>query len=64
VAVQELQALGVPDEMIGRAHAPIGLEIGAETPREIAVSILAEIIAERQGGDGRPMRWHAPSLEI
>jgi len=64
VAVQELQDLGVPDEIIGRAHAPIGLEIGAETPREIAVSILAEIIAERQGRDGRPMRWHPPSLEI
>ncbi len=63
LAVQELQALGIPDDLIRRAHAPIGLEIGAETPREIAVSILAEIIAFRQGADGRPMQWHPADLE-
>jgi len=62
VAVKELQELGVPDDLIRRVHAPICLEIGAETPREIAVSIMAEVIAQRQGQAGRPMQWYPPSL--
>ncbi len=39
-----LQARGISKEMLQRVHAPIGLEISAETPEEIAVSILAEIV--------------------
>ncbi len=39
-----LQEQGVSDEQLKRVHAPIGLEIEAETPQEIAVSIMAEII--------------------
>ncbi len=58
-SVQELQAQGVPDTMLGRIHSPIGLELNAETPEEIAVSILAEIILQRRGGTGESMR-HAP----
>ncbi|MCU0481416.1 MAG: XdhC family protein [Anaerolineae bacterium] len=44
------------DDDLKRLHAPIGLEIGAETPKEIAVSILAEIIMHQRGGTGAPMR--------
>jgi xanthine dehydrogenase accessory factor len=61
IAVQELQDLGVPEELIRRARAPVGLRIGAETPREIAVSILSEIIAFRQGMDGGFMQWYPSS---
>ncbi|SMB99586.1 xanthine dehydrogenase accessory factor [Thermanaeromonas toyohensis ToBE] len=48
--MEGLAAEGVPRERLARVYAPIGLDIGAETPAEIAVSILAEIIqVYRQG---------------
>ncbi len=54
-AVKALQAQGLSDTLLARVHAPIGLELNAETPEEIAVSIMAEIIMHRRGGDGTPM---------
>lgn len=47
---------GFPPEAIQRVHAPIGLDIGARTPAEIALSILAEIIWVEHGGTGAPKR--------
>jgi xanthine dehydrogenase accessory factor len=44
-----LKEEGVPEDRIARVRAPIGLSIGAVTPEEIAVSILAEITAVRRG---------------
>ena len=44
-----LTADGMPAEHLKRVHAPIGLDIGAVTPQEIAVSILAELIAVKHG---------------
>jgi xanthine dehydrogenase accessory factor len=44
-----LRQEGMPPECLARVHAPIGLEIGAVTPAEIAISILAELIAVRRG---------------
>jgi xanthine dehydrogenase accessory factor len=43
--VERLRAAGFPDETIARIHAPIGLNIGAVSPAEIALSILGEITA-------------------
>ena len=48
---------GVSSEQLLRVHAPIGLELRAETPKEIALSILAEITMLRRGGTGDPMQW-------
>jgi xanthine dehydrogenase accessory factor len=45
---------GVSLEALKRVHAPIGLDIGARTPAEIAVSILAEIVLTKYGGTGHP----------
>lgn len=49
---QLLQGEGVAPQALERVHAPIGLDIGAQTPEEIAVSIAAEWIATRQCGQG------------
>src|SRR5215472_9364987 len=46
-----LESEGMPLECLQRLHAPIGLDLGAITPAEIAVSILAELIAVRHGRD-------------
>jgi len=45
---RQLQAEGLAADLFERVHAPIGLDIGALTPEEIAVSIMAELIAKRR----------------
>jgi xanthine dehydrogenase accessory factor len=52
-----LREKGMTEQQLGRVHAPVGLELQAETPREIAVSVMAEIIMIQRGGDGQPMKW-------
>lgn len=47
---------GVPLERLRELRAPVGLDVGAETPEEIAVSILAEILAAFRGASGGPLR--------
>jgi len=54
--VKELRARGVSDESIARIHSPMRLELQAETPEEIAVSILSEILMIRERGTGKPMQ--------
>jgi len=46
---------GVDEEQLKRVHSPIGLEIEAETPEEIAISIMAEVLMIRHGGTGEQM---------
>lgn len=44
-----LRESGVPERLLARVRAPIGLDIGARTPAEIALSIMAEVVAQRYG---------------
>ncbi|MFP1625181.1 XdhC family protein [Streptomyces sp. 5K101] len=53
--IQRLRAAGVTDHELARLHSPIGLDLGAGTPEETALSIVAEIVADRQGGSGLPL---------
>lgn len=50
-----LRAAGVDEAWLSRVRAPIGLDIGARTPGEIAIAIVAEVIAARRGGTGAPL---------
>jgi xanthine dehydrogenase accessory factor len=63
--LDHLRADGVDEAQIRRVHAPIGLDIGAETPAEIALSILAEIVRLRhEPAAGRSAPRQAPSLKL
>lgn len=54
--LEALRAKGVGEEVIARIQSPVGLEIGARTPAEIALSILSGVVAVRRGGGGE---WKA-----
>jgi xanthine dehydrogenase accessory factor len=59
--MKRLQEAGLSDAELARLSSPIGLDLGARTPEETAVSIAAEIIALRWGGDGgRLLRSEGP----
>ncbi len=55
---------GIAGERVGEVRTPVGLDIGAVSPEEIAVSIMAEIILERHGGTGRPLRMDFSQTNI
>jgi xanthine dehydrogenase accessory factor len=55
LAAEELHAT---PEQLERVHSPVGLSIGAEAPEEVAVSILAELMAWRRGAAGQPLNGH------
>ncbi|GFP22889.1 xanthine dehydrogenase accessory factor, partial [Candidatus Hakubella thermalkaliphila] len=50
-----LRQEGVQEELLSRVYAPIGLDIGAQTPEEIAVSILAEVLSVKYGRSAYPL---------
>ena len=51
-----LLAAGVSPADLDRLHGPIGLDLGGRLPAETALAIMAEIVAERRRGGGRPLR--------
>ena len=55
IVIERLREAGVSDEQLKNIRAPIGLDIGAVSPEEVALAIMAEIIAERRGGTGVPL---------
>ncbi|MFN8684890.1 MAG: XdhC family protein, partial [Acidobacteriota bacterium] len=59
--IREFEKEGLPRDGFEKIHAPMGLEIGAITPEEIAISVAAEMIAVRRGADPK---WRSLSKGI
>ncbi len=57
---ERLKREGIAPALLQRVHAPIGLDIGAQTPEEIAFAIMSEIILVRRGGTGVPKSAEGP----
>ncbi|HKQ51580.1 MAG TPA: XdhC/CoxI family protein [Pyrinomonadaceae bacterium] len=55
IVLERLRAAGVDEAHLREVRAPIGLDIGAVSPEEVALSVLAEIVMHRRGGTGRPL---------
>ena len=62
IVLDKLREEGCDSKALERVRAPIGLDIGAVSPEEVALAILAEIVAERRGGSGAPLsKWRRSS---
>ncbi|WP_406500540.1 XdhC family protein [Streptomyces sp. NBC_01590] len=59
---RRLREVGVTEQELARLHSPIGLDLGARTPEETALSITAEIVAARRGGTGVPLTGSDTSI--
>jgi xanthine dehydrogenase accessory factor len=55
IVLDKLRAEGADEDRLKRVHAPIGLDIGAVSPEEVALAILAEVVSERRGGSSAPL---------
>jgi xanthine dehydrogenase accessory factor len=53
--LEHLLNKGIGEDQLKRVWAPIGLDLGAQTPPEIALAIMAEIVQVRRGGGGRSL---------
>jgi xanthine dehydrogenase accessory factor len=62
--VRILAAEGYDPEELRQIRAPIGLDVAAETPDEIALSIIAEVVAARRGGTGLPLSQQMRPVSI
>jgi xanthine dehydrogenase accessory factor len=59
---ERLREAGVTDDELSRLRGPVGLDLGGRAPAETALAIMAEVVAERYGGSGRPMVETAKGL--
>jgi xanthine dehydrogenase accessory factor len=57
IVLEKLREEGADEEQLKKVRAPIGLDIGAVSPEEVALAILSEIVAERRGGSGTPLSF-------
>jgi len=53
--LDELRAAGISERPLSRVHTPVGLDLGAQTPEEIALAAIAQIVAVRRGRRGSPL---------
>ncbi|MEA2623456.1 MAG: xanthine dehydrogenase accessory factor [Chloroflexota bacterium] len=58
---ERLRAAGVTQEQLDRLRGPIGLDLGGREPPETALAIMAEVVADRYGASGTPMRHKVPA---
>ncbi|HEV7799311.1 MAG TPA: XdhC/CoxI family protein [Pyrinomonadaceae bacterium] len=62
IVLHRLRESGADEHRLARVHAPVGLDIGAVTPEEVALAIMAEIVAVRRGGKGGSLsEWRRES---
>jgi xanthine dehydrogenase accessory factor len=55
IVLARLRDAGFGEELLREVRAPVGLDLGAVSPEEVALAVLAEIVAHRRGGTGRPL---------
>jgi xanthine dehydrogenase accessory factor len=55
IVLQRLRESGAAEDAVNAVHAPVGLDIGAVTPEEVALAIMAEVVAVRRGGSGQSL---------
>jgi xanthine dehydrogenase accessory factor len=55
IVLERLREAGIEEEILREVRAPVGLDIGAVSPEEVALAVLAEIVAKRRGGTGKPL---------
>jgi xanthine dehydrogenase accessory factor len=64
IVLDRLREAGADEEQLREVRAPIGLDIAAVSPQEVALAILAEIVAERRGGTGLPLSaWRRKEMD-
>ena len=60
--MKRLAESGLTEAELARLRSPVGLDLGARTPEEVAVSVAAEIVALRWGGSGAPLTATAGAI--